>query len=223
MVGPSKRFYAGVVVQYFFTLGYMLTSLFAYLITDWRTLQISLSLPGLLFLLYWWYATHFCYYLRNLNVICCRFVPESARWLLTKGRDEEARIVLRKAAKENKVDLPDEMLDKFLGDMKQEEEEGKAKAAEKKAESTILDLFKHPNLRRKTLLILFLWYILYPTLFYSALYIKSFFFYCFQVCQQWLLLRTLMEYLKFGWQWLHKLFHIRCCGGSCVHIPAIFS
>lgn len=54
MVGPSKRFYAGVVVQYFFTLGYMLTALFAYLITDWRQLQIALSLPGLLFLLYWW-------------------------------------------------------------------------------------------------------------------------------------------------------------------------
>jgi hypothetical protein len=87
-------------------------------------------------------------------------VPESARWLLTKGRDEEARIVLKKAAKENKVDLPDEMLEKFLGEMKQQEEEDKEKEAVKKAESSFLDLFKHPNLRRKTLLILFLWYYL---------------------------------------------------------------
>jgi MFS transporter, OCT family, solute carrier family 22 (organic cation transporter), member 4/5 len=140
MVGPSKRFYAGVVVQYFFTMGFMLTSLFAYLITDWRQLQIALSLPGLLFLLYWW------------------FVPESARWLLTKGREEEARIVLQKAAKENQVDLPDEMLDKFLGEMKQQDEEDKEKEVVKKAESSFLDLFKHPNLRRKTILILFLWY-----------------------------------------------------------------
>jgi len=76
---------------------------------------------------------------------------------LTKGRDEEARIVLKKAAKENKVDLPDEMLEKCLGDMKQQEEEDKEKEAIKKAESSFFDLFKHPNLRRKTFLILFLW------------------------------------------------------------------
>lgn len=93
----------------------------------------------------------------DIKVICIRFIPESARWLLTKGRDEEARIVLQKAAKENEVDLPDEMLDKFLGDMKQQDVEDKETAAVKKAESSILDLMKHPNLRRKTFIILFLW------------------------------------------------------------------
>jgi hypothetical protein len=73
MVGPSKRFYAGVVVQYFFTLGYMLTSLFAYLITDWRQLQIALSLPGLFFLLYWWYGTHF----RDISMVFKQFAAGS--------------------------------------------------------------------------------------------------------------------------------------------------
>ncbi|XP_065336997.1 organic cation transporter protein-like isoform X1 [Cloeon dipterum] len=133
MVGPSKRFYAGVVVQYFFTLGYMMTALFAYLITDWRQLQIALSLPGLLFLLYWW------------------FVPESARWLLTKGREEEARQVLKNAAKENQVDLPDEMLDKFLN-----EGDEKVKPVQT---GSLLDLLRYPNLRRKTFIILFLWFV----------------------------------------------------------------
>lgn len=54
MVGPSKRLLAGVVCQMFFSTGYMLTALFAYLIDDWRQLQLALTLPGLLFMCYWW-------------------------------------------------------------------------------------------------------------------------------------------------------------------------
>ncbi|KAF4533495.1 hypothetical protein B566_EDAN000980 [Ephemera danica] len=133
MVGPSKRLYAGVVVQYFFTLGYMLTALFAYFITDWRTLQIALSLPGLLFLSYWW------------------FIPESARWLLTNGRDAKAREVLQKAAKENKVELDGDLLDKFLGEIKTPEEK------QAQPQASVIDLMRYPNLRRKSCIIFFLW------------------------------------------------------------------
>ena len=35
------------------------------------------------------------------------FIPESARWLLTKGRHEEANEVLKKLARWNKRDLPE--------------------------------------------------------------------------------------------------------------------
>jgi len=64
---------------------------------------------------------------------------------------------LQKAAKENEVDLPDEMLDKFLGDMKQNEEEDSGKTVKTAANSSLLDLMRYPNLRRKTFIILFLW------------------------------------------------------------------
>ena len=91
MVGPSKRVVAGVVCQYFFTAGYLVTGTMAYLIRDWHLLQIALSVPGIVFLSYWW------------------FLPESIRWLLTQGRKEEANAILRKVAKENKVSLPEEV------------------------------------------------------------------------------------------------------------------
>lgn len=54
MVGPQKRMFAGVAVQFFFTTGYIMTAGFAYLIRDWRWLQIGVSVPGILFLTYWW-------------------------------------------------------------------------------------------------------------------------------------------------------------------------
>lgn len=41
-----------------------------------------------------------------------RYVPESARWLLTQGRKEEAREQLQRAARVNKRSLPTDALDK---------------------------------------------------------------------------------------------------------------
>lgn len=43
-----------------------------------------------------------------------RYVPESARWLLTQGRKEEARQLLQRAATVNKRSLPMDMLDKVI-------------------------------------------------------------------------------------------------------------
>lgn len=54
MVGAQKRQYASILLQVFFSLGYLLTALIAYLVTDWRNLQFAISVPGLFFLVYWW-------------------------------------------------------------------------------------------------------------------------------------------------------------------------
>ncbi|XP_063218411.1 organic cation transporter protein-like [Bacillus rossius redtenbacheri] len=138
MVGPSKRLFAGVVCQLFFTTGFILTALFAYFIDDWRMLQVALSLPGVVFLSYWW------------------FIPESARWLLAQGRADEAKQLLLTAARENKVTIPEEVLDNLLppapGDKDKDE------AAEQPRPS-LLDLMRHSNLRRKALNIFFCWFV----------------------------------------------------------------
>lgn len=134
MVGPTYRLFAGVACMMFFSFGYVLTAGFAYFISDWRELQIALTLPGLLFMCYYW------------------FVPESARWLISKNRKEEAIVIIQAAAKENKVTIPQEILDNLSEEKKVEKKEGER-------DPSVIDLFRYPNLRRKTLLIFFDWFV----------------------------------------------------------------
>ncbi|XP_030573667.1 organic cation transporter protein-like [Drosophila novamexicana] len=139
MVGASYRLFAGVAVQMFFSVGFMLTAGFAYFIHDWRWLQIALTLPGLLFMCYYW------------------IVPESARWLLSKGRKEEAFVIIEKAAKVNRVEIPSEIYEQLIEEAAEKKRKDELAAAEPSA--SVFDLLRYPNLRRKTLLIFFDWFV----------------------------------------------------------------
>ncbi|XP_034186659.1 organic cation transporter [Osmia lignaria lignaria] len=132
MVGPKKRLVAGVGCQLFFTTGYILTAAFAYFITDWRMLQVAITIPSIAFLLYWW------------------FIPESARWLLTKGRTQEAKDILQRASLENGVEMPSEVLDTLLNNNSED-------TAPDYRKPSLFDLFRYPNLRRKSILLFFNW------------------------------------------------------------------
>lgn len=137
MVGPTYRLFAGVAVMMFFSLGFILTAGFAYFFTDWRDFQIAITLPGLVFMCYYW------------------FIPESSRWLLSKNRKDEAIKVIEAVAKENQVSIPKDVLDSIDDDIKQKEI---VKQPDVK-EPSLLDLFRYPNLRKKTLLIFLDWFV----------------------------------------------------------------
>lgn len=137
MVGKESRMVAGVVFMMFFSAGYMIMGSFAYFIRDWRWLQVALTVPGILFLSYWW------------------FIPESTRWLLANGKKQEAIEQIQKIAKSNKVEIPQEVLDKVV---EAEVEANSDSSGVKK--TSLLDLFKTPNLRTKALLIFFDWFVI---------------------------------------------------------------
>ncbi|XP_017047157.1 organic cation transporter-like protein [Drosophila ficusphila] len=143
MVGPDKRLYAGIFVMMFFSVGFMLTAVFAYFVHDWRWLQIALTLPGLIFMCYYW------------------IIPESARWLLSKGRKECAIANMQKAARFNKVEVTNEALSELLDEGETSEEKAKQKLEDEDKDEgpppSVWDLFCYPNLRRKTLLIFLDW------------------------------------------------------------------
>ncbi|XP_067675030.1 organic cation transporter protein-like isoform X2 [Haliotis asinina] len=94
IVGPSKRTYAGVIIQFFWCFGIFLVGCLAYFIRDWHHLQLTITVPVAVLLgLYW-------------------AVPESPRWLLSVGREREAEKILRIAADVNGVTLPQKLFDK---------------------------------------------------------------------------------------------------------------
>lgn len=114
----------------------MMIGVFAYFIHDWRWLQAALTLPGAFFLCYWW------------------FIPESTRWLLAHNRRDEAIKQIRKVAKVNELEVPQDILDKLQAENDVDSD---------KRKPSLLDLFKSPNLRTKSLLIFFDWFIISGT------------------------------------------------------------
>uniref|UniRef100_H3D9T5 Solute carrier family 22 member 21 n=1 Tax=Tetraodon nigroviridis TaxID=99883 RepID=H3D9T5_TETNG len=83
-----RKTFATLGVNLGFAVGYMMLPLLAFLIRDWRMLLVALALPNLLYIPLWWY------------------IPESPRWLVSRGQIEEAEAIIRDAAKKNKVKPP---------------------------------------------------------------------------------------------------------------------
>jgi len=52
--GSKQQMLAGIITDYFFGFGYILLAGVAYLIRDWRKLQLAISAPGFLFIFYIW-------------------------------------------------------------------------------------------------------------------------------------------------------------------------
>ncbi|XP_042545672.1 solute carrier family 22 member 3 [Dipodomys merriami] len=83
IVGSKQRRIVGVVIQMFFTLGIIILPGIAYFIPSWQGIQLAVTLPNFLFLLYYW------------------VVPESPRWLITRKEGDKALQILRRIAKCN--------------------------------------------------------------------------------------------------------------------------
>ncbi|XP_015278266.1 PREDICTED: solute carrier family 22 member 13-like, partial [Gekko japonicus] len=120
-VGVAYRPHTVIVTHVGFAVGQMILAGLAYAIRDWRLLQVAGSAPVFALFVYIW------------------LLPESARWLVTKGKVEEAKKLLRRAAVMNKRTIPPTLL-------------GQLQPEAKTKSGSILDLFINPHLRKVTLL-----------------------------------------------------------------------
>ncbi|XP_034077836.1 solute carrier family 22 member 13-like [Gymnodraco acuticeps] len=126
--GPSYAARFTTITITFCGVGLTLLSGIAYLIRDWRILQLVLFSPLLvLFTRFLW------------------FLPESARWLITQGRKEEALKELQRAARLNGTTVPEHLLDKL-------EIEGTS------GRRNVFDIFRISYLRKRTLIMGYNWF-----------------------------------------------------------------
>ncbi|XP_056155686.1 solute carrier family 22 member 13-like [Lampris incognitus] len=126
--GNSKRALFTVVPHTFYSVGLMVLSGIAYGIRNWRIMHLVLFSPIILSLcLFYW------------------FLPESARWLMTQGRKEEARQAIRRAARVNRRKVPEALLDKL-------EVQTTSKTG------SMLDLVRILYLRKRAIIMSYIWF-----------------------------------------------------------------
>ncbi|XP_077866540.1 organic cation transporter protein-like [Saccoglossus kowalevskii] len=130
-VGPTKRAMVGLIYPIFFSIGYMLLAVYAYFIREWWKLQLATIAPSLVFLSYWW------------------IIPESPRWLISKGRIEEAKKIIQLSARVNNITIPKNALDGLREQKKYETND--------QTKHRAIDLLKFPNMRKKTLILFYFW------------------------------------------------------------------
>ncbi|XP_060073610.1 organic cation transporter protein-like [Ylistrum balloti] len=140
-VFPARyRALPSVGINCFWGIGLIFLAIFGYFVRDWRHLQLLISIPNFLTVMYYF------------------FLPESIPWLVATEKYTEAEQVARTAAKVNNITLPDSLFS--VGDETNTEEqsdEGLVNERTLAKKYTLLDLFKTPKLRRYTLILLYLW------------------------------------------------------------------
>ncbi|XP_039077334.1 solute carrier family 22 member 1-like isoform X1 [Hyaena hyaena] len=128
-MGLGHRRTVAILYQTAFTVGLVLLSGVAYAVQHWRWLQLAVSLPTFLFLLYYW----------------C--VPESPRWLLSQKRNTQVlKIMDRIARKNGKPPVADLKMLSLEEDVSE------------KLSPSFADLFRTPHLRRHTFILMYLWF-----------------------------------------------------------------
>ena len=134
IVGSKYRGDVGIGIEFGWALGYAVLPLIAYFVRDFRKLQIVLTLPEIVFIF-----------------LCWKFVPESPRWQLSSGQLQAAEKSIRHAAKMNgKEESIDHKVKQLTAKFKSDDDPGHA-------HPTVLDLWKHSSLRKKTALLYFTW------------------------------------------------------------------
>nr|XP_022329707.1 organic cation transporter protein-like [Crassostrea virginica]XP_022329708.1 organic cation transporter protein-like [Crassostrea virginica]XP_022329709.1 organic cation transporter protein-like [Crassostrea virginica]XP_022329710.1 organic cation transporter protein-like [Crassostrea virginica] len=131
-VTPSWRTFCGCVG--FWAVGLMTLAIWGYLISEWRYLIIGTSVSGVFMLFSWW------------------FVPESPRWLLSKGRFDEAEAILKTIAKYNNIILPD------LSTLKKESEIA-SKPEKRYKNFSYWHLFQSCEMSKNSLIVMYGWFV----------------------------------------------------------------
>ncbi|XP_055328794.1 beta-alanine transporter-like [Paramacrobiotus metropolitanus] len=137
LIGPAPRALMSVIVSVYYTLSILLIGGVSYFLPSWKPFALVSSLPLIIFIGFYW------------------VMPESPRWLLSQRRYDEVAQFFRKIARVNKRPL-EPGFDKRLPEILRRIDED-ARAADERGDRryTTWDLFRTPNMCKKTLILIF--------------------------------------------------------------------
>lgn len=131
--GIQNRTFSGVIISMDWTLGSFLFVAIAYYVNEWRMLIVAVTSPLILSILTW------------------RWLPESSRWLLAKGKVEEAHYHIMKCAEmNNRTKSIASITPRALLESVESETERK--------KYSFVDLFRTPNMRKLAIYSGIVWY-----------------------------------------------------------------
>lgn len=135
MTTSKHRTAIALVIATSATLGHTLLSALAFFFRDWRSLQLSVCIISLPF------------------VLIIIFLPESPRWLMSVGRNDEARDVVMRYAKSCGKDFSDQHWNQII------KNESEKRSEESRIEKiTYMELFRPKRLRVVTFIIMYSWF-----------------------------------------------------------------
>ncbi|CAD5125232.1 DgyrCDS13470 [Dimorphilus gyrociliatus] len=133
ITGKSYRAAIGVTWQMLFAFGYATLPGIAFFLRDHVRLQLVITAPAIILFGYFF------------------FMDESPRWLISQGRFEEAKQIVEKIATINRKQLPEDL------NFSHPASDDKEKVMETR-KGTVKDILVYPNLRKKTLILCFIWF-----------------------------------------------------------------
>ncbi|CAI4229980.1 unnamed protein product [Auanema sp. JU1783] len=132
-MGPSGRIFSGLMINLFYGVAMTLLGIVAMFTRRWRQLTLLCNAP---------FVALFVYYF---------FLPESPRWLASAGKWPEVKKQLGKIAKANgKSDVD-------VGSLVDALENNHKDDVNNQKHYNVIDLFRTENLRKKTLLVTYIW------------------------------------------------------------------
>ncbi|VDM38107.1 unnamed protein product [Toxocara canis] len=134
-MGKSGRIFSGIMIDVFFGVAMTLLGVLAMVIRRWRQLTFFCNAPFVILFVYYF------------------LLPESPRWLVSVGKFAEAKQIIARIAKvngRNDIDI-DELIIRLRSNRRN--------SATDINRHNVYDLFKTPNLRKKTLLVTYIWFI----------------------------------------------------------------
>ncbi|XP_050348547.1 organic cation transporter protein-like [Nymphalis io] len=128
LVGPKYRVLASATSTSMFAVGQVVMGGVAWLVQPWRYMILALHVPCFLIISYYW------------------ILSESVRWLLSKKKFEEARVVLEKVARVNRKEISEKSMAGLMNPPQAALPEG---VKEEEKPNLIKSIIRSPTLLRR--------------------------------------------------------------------------